>query len=94
MLLKSSYHELPARRRLKTYPSQLWNGLDQRNPRTPYEADYFHYLAWSAEPFNINVLQHFHQKIMITSITYTIAIHYYMHYLAKKSRTRRKPREM
>jgi hypothetical protein len=35
-----------------------------------------------AEPFNTNVLQHFHQRIMITYITYTIAIYYYMRYLA------------
>jgi len=49
---------------------------------TPYKADYSHYLVWIAEPFNTNVLQHFHQKIMITYITYTIAIYYYMRYLA------------
>ena len=49
---------------------------------TPYEADYLHYYVWIAEPFNTNVLQHFHQQIMITYITYTIANHYYMRYLS------------
>ncbi len=48
-----------------------------------YEADYSHYLVWTVKLFNNNVLQHFHQKIMITSITYSIANHYYKHYLAK-----------
>ncbi len=43
---------------------------------------YFHYLVWIAEPFNTNVLQHFHQKIMITSITYSIENDYYIRYLA------------
>ena len=46
------------------------------------KSDYSHYYVWIAEPFNTNVLQHFHQKIMITYITYTIANHYYMRYLA------------
>ena len=55
------------------------------------KSDYFHYLVWIAEPFNTNVLQHFHQKIMITSITYTLPIHYYMHYLAQKSKTIENP---
>ena len=54
-------------------------------------SDYFHYLAWIAESFNTNVLQHFHQKKMITSITYTLQIHYHIHYLAQKSRTIENP---
>ena len=45
------------------------------------KSDYFHYLVWIAKSFNTNVLQHFHQEIMTTSITYSIANHYYMHYL-------------
>jgi hypothetical protein len=51
------------------------------------KSDYFHYLVWIAEPFNTNVLQHFHQKIMITSITYAIANDYYMHYLQGNRKT-------
>ena len=54
---------------------------------TPYEADYSHYYVWIAEPFNTNVLQHFHQKIMITSITYTIANDYYIHHLQRNRKT-------
>ncbi len=54
-------------------------------------SDYSHYLVWIAKPFNTNVLQHFHQKNMITSITYTLLIHYYIHYLAQKSRTIENP---
>jgi hypothetical protein len=50
-------------------------------------SDYFHYLVWIAESFNTNVLQHFHQKIMTTSITYTIANDYYMHYLLEDRKT-------
>jgi len=50
-------------------------------------SDYSHYLVWIAEPFNTNVLQHFHQKIMITSITYTIANDYYIHYLRRNRKT-------
>ncbi len=42
------------------------------------KSDYSHYLVWIAEAFNTNVLQHFHQKIMTTYITYTIANDYYM----------------
>ena len=53
------------------------------------KSDYSHYLVWIAKPFNTNVLQHFHQKIMITYITYTILIHYYMHYLTEKSKVRK-----
>ncbi len=45
-------------------------------------SDYSHYLVWTAKPFNTNVLQHFHQKIMITSITYSIENDYYIRYLA------------
>ena len=51
--------------------------------------DYSHYLVWIDEPFNTNVLQPFYQKIMITYITYTILIHYYIHYLTEKSETRK-----
>jgi len=50
-------------------------------------SDYSHYLVWIAEPFNTNVLQHFHQQIMITFITYSIANHYYMHYLQRNRKT-------
>ncbi len=39
-----------------------------------------------AKPFNTNVLQHFHQEIMTTSITYSIANHYYMHYLQRNQK--------
>ena len=53
---------------------------------TTYEAHYSHYLLWIAKPFNTNVLQHFHQKIMITSITYSIENDYYIHYLSQKSK--------
>ncbi len=45
---------------------------------TPYEADYLHYLSWIAESFSNNGLQHFHQKIMTTYITYLTANDYYM----------------
>ena len=45
---------------------------------------------WIAESPNPNVLWHFHQKIVITCITYTIATHYYMHYLSKKPKTRKR----
>ena len=42
--------------------------------------------VWIAESLNLthdlDVLWYFHQKNMITSITYTIANCYYMHYLA------------
>ena len=48
----------------------------------PNKSDYSHYLVWIAKPFNTNVLQHSHQKIMITFITYTIANDYYICYLA------------
>jgi hypothetical protein len=48
-----------------------------------YEADCSHYLVWIAKPFNTNVLQHFHQEIMTTYITYSIANDYYMHYLQR-----------
>jgi PhoPQ-activated pathogenicity-related protein len=54
-------------------------------------SDYSYYLVCMAEPFNNDVLQHFHQKIMITSITYSIANHYYIHYLRGNRKTR-KPR--
>jgi hypothetical protein len=50
-------------------------------------SDHSHYLVWIAKPFNTNGLQHFHQKIMITYITYTIANHYYMHYLQRNRKT-------
>jgi hypothetical protein len=50
-------------------------------------SDYSHYLVCMAESFKTNVLQHFHQKIMITSITYPIANHYYMHYLQRNRKT-------
>ena len=50
------------------------------------KSDYSHYLVWTAKPFNKNVLQHFHQEIMTTSITYSIANDYYMHYLSQKSK--------
>jgi hypothetical protein len=36
------------------------------------------YLVWIAKPFTTNVLQHFHQKIMTTYITYLTANDYYM----------------
>ena len=49
-------------------------------------SDYFHYSVWIAKPFNANVLQHFHQKKMITSITYSIENDYYIHYLSQKSK--------
>ena len=52
-----------------------------------FKVDYSHYLVWIDEPFNTNVLQHFHQKIMITSITYSIANHYYMRYLQRNRKT-------
>ncbi len=42
------------------------------------KSDYSHYLVWIAETLNTNVLQHFHQEIMITYITYTVANDYYM----------------
>ena len=42
-----------------------------------------HCLVWIAKPLNTNVLQHFHQKIMTTSITYSIENHYYMHYFQR-----------
>jgi hypothetical protein len=54
-------------------------------------SDYYHYLVWIAESFNTNVLQHFHQKIMITSITYLTSNDYYIHYLQRNRKTR-KPR--
>ena len=54
---------------------------------TRYEADYSHYYVWIAKPFNTNVLQHFHQKILVTSITYTTANDYYMHYLQRSRKT-------
>ena len=49
------------------------------------KSDYSHYLVWIAKSFNTNVLQHFHQKIMITYITYSIENDYYIHYLSQKS---------
>jgi len=51
------------------------------------KSDYSHYLVQIAKPFNTNVLQHFHQKIMITSITYSLANNYYMHYLQRNRKT-------
>ncbi len=38
-----------------------------------------------AESFNTNVLQHFHQKNMITYITYSLANDYYIRYLATET---------
>ena len=38
------------------------------------KSDYSHYYVWIAKPFNTNVLQHFHQRIMTTHITYSILI--------------------
>ena len=61
-------------------------------------SDYSHYLVWIAKPFNTNVLQHFHQEKMITSITYSTANDYYIHYLQRNRKTcrlrpdNRKPR--
>ena len=51
------------------------------------KADYSHYLVWIAESFNTNVLQHFRQRIMTTSITYSTANDYYMHYLQRNRKT-------
>jgi hypothetical protein len=49
--------------------------------------------AWIAEALNpthdSTVLWHFHQKIVIACITYTIATHYYMHYLSERSKIRK-----
>jgi hypothetical protein len=39
-----------------------------------------------AKLFNTNALHHFHQEIMITYITYSIANYYYMRYLTEKSK--------
>jgi hypothetical protein len=50
------------------------------------KSDYSHYLVWTANPFNTNVLQHSHQKIMTTSITYSTANDYYMHYLQRNQK--------
>ena len=50
-------------------------------------SDYSHYLVWIAKPFNTNVLQHFHQEKMITSITYSTANDYYTHYLQRNRKT-------
>jgi hypothetical protein len=54
---------------------------------SPENSDYSHYLVWTAKPFNTNVLQHFHQKIMITYITYSTANDYYTHYLQRNRKT-------
>jgi hypothetical protein len=52
-------------------------------------SDYCHYLAWIAKPFNNNALQHFHQEKMITSITYSLANDYYIHYLQRNRKIRK-----
>jgi hypothetical protein len=90
ILLKSSYHELPVRRRSKTYPSQpsMGEGWACPEPSRRDGGDIMilhwskrycsHYLVWIAGSFNTNGLQHFHQKIMTTYITYTTPNDYYM----------------